>query len=57
MSWALHVGNSWNYPNERVDLSFAYPPFKSYAESKGLKDPTWYLTEHATPGYVFGVKR
>ena len=57
MSWALHIGNSWNYPNERVDLSFAYPPFKSYAESEGLEDSTWYLTKHATPGYIFGVKR
>ena len=57
MSWALHIGTSWNYPNEYVDLSFAYPPFNSYVTSEGKKDANWYLSENATPGFVFGVKR
>jgi LruC domain-containing protein len=42
LPWALIIGENWYHPKENIDITKAYSEFKSFAESSGDKNPTWF---------------
>lgn len=49
LPWALIIGTSWDHPTESTDMLLAYPEFKSFAESAGSTNTTWF--NNAISGY------
>ncbi len=43
LPWALNIGTSIPYPQEKIDISTAYLKFIEWATSSGALSTTWYL--------------
>lgn len=40
--WALNITTAWSHPLEYIDVLLAYPNLKTWAESGGINNPSWY---------------
>jgi len=40
--WALNVTTAWSHPYEYTDVLLAYPKIRAWAESGGVRNPSWY---------------
>jgi len=47
MPWAIEVPMLWAHPKERIDITKAYPDFRSFVESSGDDNPSWYTRAKA----------
>tara|TARA_R110002050_G_scaffold48780_1_gene113269 strand:+ start:41163 stop:42620 length:1458 start_codon:yes stop_codon:yes gene_type:complete len=43
--WAIFVGESFDYPEEKVDIVQAYLNFANWAQSNGASSKSWYKDE------------
>jgi LruC domain-containing protein len=55
LPWALDIPDNWQYPSEKQDVTNGYADFKPWAESKGVKNPSWYLKASDTK-YIYTGK-
>ncbi len=49
LPWAINIVHSFEYPEEKVEISAAYLHFVEWAESGGTLYPDWY--SNTAPGY------
>lgn len=42
LPWAIDIPSSFDWPNEKIDISWVYLNFIEWAESMGTKKTTWY---------------
>ena len=47
MPWALELPIVWAHPKEKQDVMNAYQGFRSFVESLGLNNKTWYLYQNS----------
>ena len=50
LPWAVHIVQSWDYPIELKQITWAYLKFAAWAESGGVEHTNWY--ESSVPGNV-----
>lgn len=50
LPWAIHIATSWDYPIEKIQITWAYLKFAAWAESGGTEHTNWY--DIAVPGNV-----
>ena len=43
LPWALRIDDSWRYPQEYIQVNWAYPAFIEWIESSGTQAQDWYL--------------
>ena len=48
LPWAIHIGESFAYPIEKVQVVNAYTHFAEWAQSGGVAFPDWFMNK---PGY------
>ena len=47
MPFAIHIsGIKFDFPDERQNITDAYPKFKNWASSKGVEDKDWYKSNN-----------
>jgi len=46
--WVLLVPSEWHHPYEYIDVLLAYPQLKTWAETGGSSNPTWYNAPNNT---------
>jgi len=42
LPWAINIAQSWDYPIELIQITWAYLYFAGWAESGGAEHPYWY---------------
>lgn len=42
LPWALKIDTQWRYPQEYIDVLWAYPLYESWVESSGVQDQSWH---------------
>lgn len=42
LPWALKINAQWRYPQEYIDVLWAYPLYESWVESSGAQEQSWY---------------
>jgi len=57
LPWALAVNpgsqERWMYPREMIDILQAYPKFKSFVESNGNRETSWYSQSNAVSSKLY----
>lgn len=43
LPWALKIDSQWRYPQEYIDVLWAYPDYETWVESAGEQAQDWYL--------------
>jgi LruC domain-containing protein len=43
LPWALKINSQWRYPQEYIDVVWAYPTYELWVESSGVEEPNWHL--------------
>jgi len=43
LPWALKVNTQWRYPQEYIDVLWAYPTYEDWVESSGLEAQDWHV--------------
>lgn len=43
LPWALKIDTNWRYPQEYIDVLWAYPEYEQWVESSGEQSPQWYI--------------
>jgi len=51
LPWAIHIGESFDYPVEKMPIISAYNYFAQWAQSGGVDYPDWFMD---IPGYRVG---
>ncbi|MEE8059061.1 MAG: LruC domain-containing protein [Pseudomonadales bacterium] len=51
LPWALQINTAWRYPQEYIDIIWAYPDYGDWAESSGQDNQNWYQTSDLTTHY------
>ena len=42
LPWALNITSQWKHPYEQIDVGLAYPQIKTWAETSGGSNQSWY---------------
>ncbi|MDG1751473.1 MAG: LruC domain-containing protein, partial [Thalassotalea sp.] len=43
LPWALKLSTKWRYPQEYIDVIWAYPTYETWVESSGLESKDWHI--------------
>lgn len=50
--WAIKISDSWRYPQEYIDVVWAFPGFENWVESSGANSIDWYK-DLSKPSHYF----
>jgi len=51
LPWALKIGTRWRYPQEYIDVHWAYPDYEAWVESEGAQATDWFNTSERDTHY------
>ena len=43
LPWALKLTTNWRYPQEYIDVIWAYPEYEAWVESSGVDSQDWHV--------------
>lgn len=43
LPWALKLSTQWRYPQEYIDVIWAYPEYETWVESSGVESQEWHV--------------
>lgn len=43
LPWALKLSTNWRYPQEYIDVIWAYPDYEAWVESSGVDSQDWHV--------------